>query len=231
MAKLVQKPFERLYLQKSTTGPLIVLLYQIFKINDMKKVLLLLANGFEIYEASVFIDVFGWHRVDDHGKIEVVIGGFTPEVKSTFGVRLIPDITAVNVNVDDFDALALPGGFTEFDFYEEAYSEKFLEIIREFNKAKKPIASICTGGLPVAKSGILKNKPGTTYNKKGIRQKAMREFGVDVVNEPIVVTDNIITSWNPSTAMEVAFLLLEKMTSRDKANVIRDLMGFEKIVI
>jgi 4-methyl-5(b-hydroxyethyl)-thiazole monophosphate biosynthesis len=56
----------------------------------------------------------------------------------------------------------------------------------------------------------------------------MREFGVDVVNEPIVVTDQITTSWNPSTAMEVAFLLLEKLSSKDEANLIRDLMGFEK---
>ena len=28
----------------------------------MKKILLLLANGFEAYEASVFTDVFGWNR-------------------------------------------------------------------------------------------------------------------------------------------------------------------------
>ena len=30
----------------------------------MKKVLLLLADGFEIYEASVFIDVIGWNLVE-----------------------------------------------------------------------------------------------------------------------------------------------------------------------
>ena len=30
----------------------------------MKKVLLLLANGFEIFEASVFIDVIGWNLVE-----------------------------------------------------------------------------------------------------------------------------------------------------------------------
>jgi len=30
----------------------------------MKRVLLLLANGFETYEASVFIDVLGWNLVD-----------------------------------------------------------------------------------------------------------------------------------------------------------------------
>ncbi|HEV8511747.1 MAG TPA: DJ-1/PfpI family protein [Cyclobacteriaceae bacterium] len=195
----------------------------------MKKVLLLLANGFEIYEASVFIDVFGWHRVDGGGKIDLVICGFTPKVTSTFGVTLIPDVTVDQINVRDYDALAIPGGFVEFNFYNEAYSEKFLDLIREFNREKKPISSICTGGLPVAKSGILNGSRGTTYNKgSGVRQKMMREFGVDVVNEPIVVTDQITTSWNPSTAMEVAFLLLEKLSSKDEANLIRDLMGFEK---
>lgn len=30
----------------------------------MKKVLLLLAKGFESFEASVFIDVIGWNLVD-----------------------------------------------------------------------------------------------------------------------------------------------------------------------
>jgi len=196
----------------------------------MKKVLLLLANGFEIYEASVFIDVFGWYRVDGGGNIEVEICGFSKTVKSTFGVNLIPDVTIDEIKIEDYDALALPGGFAEFNFYDESYSEKYLSVIREFNKRGKPIASICTGGLPVAKSGVLSGKRGTTYNKgDGRRQKAMGEFGVTVINEPIVVTENIITSWNPSTAMNVAFLLLEKLSSRDEANNIRDLMGFEKV--
>lgn len=195
----------------------------------MKKVLLLLANGFEIYEASVFIDVFGWHVVDGKGSTKIVIAAFDSPVKSTFGVTLIPDITIDKVVVDEYEGLAIPGGFQEFNFYDEGYSEKFLHIIREFNKRGKPVAAICTGGLPVAKSGILNGKNGTTYNKgSGVRQQAMREFGVNVVNQPVVVSGNVITSWNPSTAMEVAFLLLEKVTSRDEANVIRDLMGFAK---
>jgi 4-methyl-5(b-hydroxyethyl)-thiazole monophosphate biosynthesis len=195
----------------------------------MKKVLLLLANGFEIYEASVFIDVFGWHVVDGQGSTKITIGAFTNPVKSTFGVTLIPDITIDKIVADDYEALALPGGFSEFNFYDEGYHEKFLEVIRQFNKQGKPIASICTGGLPVAKSGILNGKNGTTYNKgSGVRQQNMREFGVNVVNEPIVVSGNVITSWNPSTAMEVAFLLLEKVTSRKEADLIRDLMGFQQ---
>ncbi len=36
----------------------------------MKKVLLLLADGFEVFEASVFIDVMGWNLVEVDGSTE-----------------------------------------------------------------------------------------------------------------------------------------------------------------
>lgn len=194
----------------------------------MKKVLLLLANGFEIYEASVFIDVLGWNLVDGDGTTTLVVCGLQKEINSTFGVKVIADITADEVNINDYDALAIPGGFIEYHFYDQAYSEPFLNIIRGFHEKGKIIASICTGALPVGKSGILTGKCGTTYNKRnGIRQNALKEFGVEVINEPIVEDSNIITSWNPSTGLDVAFSLLEKLTNRENTNNIKFMMGFE----
>ena len=53
-----------------------------------------------------------------------------------------------------------------------------------------------------------------------------RNKSVNVLNQPIVEDGNIITSWNPSTAMDVAFLLLEKLTSKENTNNIKKLMGF-----
>lgn len=193
----------------------------------MKKVLLLLADGFEIFEASAFIDVCGWNLVDGDGSTKVIICGLHKEISSTFGVKLIADITVDELEVDDYDALAIPGGFAEYNFYDEAYSEHFLEIIRSFHKKGKIIASICTGALPIGKSGILEGRCGTTYNKGGIRQSTLRSFGVTVLDEPIVEDRNIITSWNPSTALEVAFRLLEKLTNKTNTNKIKSLMGFE----
>lgn len=193
----------------------------------MKKVLLLLANGFEMYEASVFIDVIGWNLVDGDGTTELITCGTKNEIYSTFNIKVIPDLIISDVNVDDFDALAIPGGFEEYGFYEDAYREEFLEIIREFDRKNKIIASICVAALPLGKSGILAGKKATTYNmNNGIRQKKLKEFGVNVVNEPIVVEQNVITSWNPSTAMDVAFRLLELLTSKEKSDYVRYIMGF-----
>lgn len=192
----------------------------------MKKVLLLLADGFETFEASVFIDVIGWNLVDGDGTTELFTCGIQKEIKSSFNQRFIVDYLIDEIDIDSFEALAIPGGFDEYDFYKDAYDERFLDLIRGFKSKDKIIASICVGALPLGKSGILKDKNGTTYNKKAIRQETLRGFGVNVVNEPIVIDDGIITSWNPSTAIDVALLLLELLTSKSNADYIKQIMGF-----
>lgn len=191
------------------------------------KILLFLAKGVETMEFSVFVDVFGWARVDFGIDTEVVTCGFNREVISTFNIPITVDTTIDQVNVDEYDAIAISGGFEEFDFYEEAYNEKFLNLIREFNNKNKIIASICVGALPIGKSGVLKNRKATTYHKKdGYRQKQLKEFGVNVVNEPVVVDKNIITSYCPETAVKVAFKLLEMLTSKEDADKVMELMGY-----
>lgn len=190
----------------------------------MKNILLLLANGFEIYEASVFIDVFGWNLTEGDKSTRLFTCGLTGEIKSSFDIIVKPDYLIDNINVGYFDALAIPGGFEEYGFYTDAYSEPFLDLIRKFNTRKKTIASICVAALPLGKSGILNSKKATTY--RGKRQDQLKEFGVMLINEPIVIDENIITSWNPSTAIHVAFLLLESLTTKTNAEKVKKLMGF-----
>lgn len=194
----------------------------------MKRVLLLLADGFETYEASVFIDVIGWNLVDGDADTELFSCGRKSEIKTSFNQRFIVDYLIDDINVNDFDALAIPGGFEEYGFYEDAYSDGFLNLIREFNRQGKIIATICVAALPLGKSGILTGKNGTTYSKKQIRQDTLKAFGVNVINEPIVIDDNMITSWDPSTAIDVALLLLELLTTKQNADYIRRIMGFDK---
>jgi 4-methyl-5(b-hydroxyethyl)-thiazole monophosphate biosynthesis len=192
-----------------------------------KKVLVFLAKAFETMEFCVFIDVLGWARVDYGHNLFVDTCGFTEKVISTFNVPVIVDKTIGEINVDEYDALAIPGGFGEFGFYEEAYDERFLKLIREFNAKGKIIATICSGAFPLGKSGILKNRKATTYHlQNGYWQEKLKKFGVNVVNEPIVIDGNIITSYCPETAPNVAFELLKMLTSEKEMAVIKQAMGF-----
>lgn len=191
------------------------------------KILVFLAKGFETIEFSAFIDVMGWARTDFNYKVDVVTCGLNRKVISTFNVPVLVDTTIDEVSVDEYDALAIPGGFEEFGFYEEAYNEKLLELIRQFDSQKKWIATVCVGALPVGKSGVLDGRKATTYHLRGAyRQKILQGFGAVIVNTPIVVDDNIITSYCPQTSYGVALLLLEKLTSYKEMVLVKDAMGF-----
>lgn len=192
------------------------------------KVLLFCNKGFETMEFAPFVDVMGWARNDYHYDIEVITCGFTKNVTSTFDIQIVVDKVISEVNVDDYDALAIPGGFEEFGFYEEAYDERFLSLIREFDKKGKYIASICVGALPIGASGILKGRRATTYHlRDGHRQKQLEEFGVNVVqNQRIVIDNNVVTSFCPETAADVAFQLLIWLVGEEKACVVSDVMGY-----
>lgn len=194
----------------------------------MKKVLLLLANGFETYEAAAFIDVIGWNFMDgDHGT-RLYSCALTREVKSSFDQKVIVDYLIDEIDADGYDALAIPGGFEEYGFYRDAYDERFLDLARQFQAGNKPIATICVAALALGKSGLLTGKPATTYHMNSVRQETLAQFGARVINQPVVFADGMITSWNPATAMDVAFLLLEILTGTDNAKHIKKIMGFVK---
>jgi 4-methyl-5(b-hydroxyethyl)-thiazole monophosphate biosynthesis len=191
------------------------------------KTLLFLLKGFETMEFSVFIDVLGWARNDYGCDLPVITCGFHKEVISTFNIPVIVEKILDEIDVNDYDALAIPGGFEEYGFYEEAYDERFLELIRKFDHQGKIIATICVAALPVGKSGVLNGRKATTYHlKDSYRQKQLKEFGVNVVNERIVVDKNVITSYCPETASGVAFELLEKLTSNEQMDIVKRAMGF-----
>lgn len=194
----------------------------------MKRVLLFLAQGFEAYEASVFTDVIGWSRVFGTEPVDLVTTGLRSEIRCTWNLNVRPEIGFDEIKSMDFAALAIPGGFEKAGFYEDAYDERFLNLIREFDKENKIIASICVAAMPLGKSGILKNRKATSYDLlDGLRRKQLADFGAIVQDEMIVVDNNIITSTGPSTGLDVAFKLLEMLTSIENVDIVKKYMRFE----
>jgi len=193
----------------------------------MKKILLLLANGFEAYEASVFTDILDWNMVEGDGSTKLVTCGVQKKLICTGHLTVMPELLTSEVDVKEFDALAIPGGYESYGFYKDAYCDEFLSIIQKFNQSGKIIAAICVGALPLGKSGVLCGRQGTTYHlNNGYRQQQLASFGVNVVNQGMVIDGNIITSSSPATALDVSFKLLEMLTSSENCRRIKHLMGF-----
>jgi len=191
----------------------------------MKHVLLLLADGFEPLEAAGFTDILGWANIDGEQEIQLTSVGLRSPLQATFGFSVIPDKLLADIDLGTFDAVAVPGGFEGAGFYNDAYSEEFLNVIRHFEKAGKPVASVCVASLSLAKAGVLEGRRATVYHQTGGKRKAELEaLGAIFIDNAVVKDQNLITSTGPGTGVEVAFALLEELTSADNATHIRHLM-------
>ena len=193
-----------------------------------KRVLLFLAQGFEEYEAGVFTDVIGWSRVFGTKPVDLITTGLRQEIKCTWNFTVKPEIDFDKINVNDFDALAIPGGFENAGFYEDAFDDRFLKLIKEFDEQGKIIASICVAALPIGKSGVLKGRNATTYDLlDGLRRKQLSDYGATILDQSIVLDKNIITSTGPSSGIDVAFMLLELLTNSENVDVVKKYMRFQ----
>lgn len=191
----------------------------------MKNILLLLAKGFEAYEAAVFTDVMGFAKTGGV-KIDLESAGTAEIINCAYGFNVMPDYLIEELDLDKYDALAIPGGKREVGFYEDSYSAEFQDVISYFYDNNKIIAGICVASFPIAQTGILKHKKATTYFGK--KQKALAELGVDVSDKGIVFDNNIITSSSPANGLEVAFKLLELLTDQESVEKTKESFGLNR---
>jgi protease I len=101
------------------------------------------------------------------------------------------DTTVDEVAEADFDALVVPGGFAPDKLRR---SKAVLDLVRAFDTAQKPIAFICHAGWVPISAGILKGRRATSV---GAIRDDMVNAGVDWVDEPTVVDQNLISARTP----------------------------------
>lgn len=178
-------------------------------------------------EFSPFIDIFGWADNDYGSGISTETGGFTETVVSAFGVPVRVDRLIDDINADEYAGLAIPGGFEEYGYYEQAYDERLSALIRKFNGNGAFIASVCVGALALGKSGILRDKKAATYCfDNGKRRGQLADFGAKISEERLVRDGNIITCCCPETAPYAAFELLGGLWGEENMLRVKSAMGF-----
>lgn len=122
----------------------------------MKKIITVLAEGFEELEAVAVIDVL--KRLD----FEVTIAGLnSTEITGAHNISIIADTLFENCKSNDYDAIFLPGGIPgAINLYN---SEEINVFITEMAKDKKVISAICAAPIVLAKAKLLKDKCFTMY--------------------------------------------------------------------
>lgn len=156
-----------------------------------RRVAVLAADGFEKIELTVPVNALklAGAKVDvislRHGRIR---GVNLHEPAS----RVHVDRTIQEANPADYDALFIPGGFINPDLLRQ--SEDAREFVRAFDRAKKPIATLCHGPWVLASAGLVRNRRMASW--PGIRDDLVNA-GAMWLDEEVVRDGNVLTSRGP----------------------------------
>ncbi len=110
-----------------------------------------------------------------------------------------------DVDVNDYDGLVIPGGRAPEYL---RMNDRVLEIVRQFDSARKPIAAVCHGAQILAAAGVLKGRTCSAYpacaTEVRLAGGTFAEIGIDQAH-----TDgNLVTApaWPAHPAWMAQFL-------------------------
>ena len=156
-----------------------------------RRILILAADGFEQSELEVPLE-----RLQDAGAdidiASIEMGNITGWDKDDWGDEIEVDLKISDVQIDNYDALVLPGGQINPDLLR--VNEDAVALIRDFAATGKPVAAICHAPWLLIEAGLARGRRLTSY--KSIRTD-VANAGATVVDEAVVVDGNIITSRCP----------------------------------
>ena len=197
----------------------------------MKKIAIFLFEGAELFEIASFTDVFGWNCIvglKEFRDIKTETISYKESIKCTWGgsFKVEKFITEENVeNFFDYDVLIIPGGFGKANFFKDNDNEIFKKLVKYFVENNKIIVAICSAVINLLETSYIKNKRVTTYlldNKRYFNQ--LKNYNIIPIEEEIVIDDNLLTCSGPGNALDLAFRLLEKMTSKENLKLIKENM-------
>ena len=122
------------------------------------------------------------------------------------GKTIRPDLTIGDVEVDDYDALILPGGVGSPDRLRT--HKPVIDTIRAFADAGKPVAAICHGPWLLVEADIIDGRTVTGW--PSIRTD-LENAGGDVVDEEVAIDGNLITSRKPDDIPAFAKALVDAL--------------------
>ncbi len=168
---------------------------------------LLSGKRYLVFVDDIYEDLELWYpklRLIEAGGIVTVAGprgGVRYEGKN--GYPCTSDAAIADMESADFDGVILPGGFMPDKLRRD---QKVLELIREFDAAKKPIAAICHGGWMAISAGVY----------RGVRVTGSLGIKDDLVNagaiwedKPVVVDRHFISSRKPDDLPDFCRGILE----------------------
>ncbi|MFA6846260.1 MAG: DJ-1 family glyoxalase III [Sphaerochaetaceae bacterium] len=174
----------------------------------MKKVLIILADGFEDMEAITPIDLLR------RCAVSVTVAGLGKKIiLSSHKLTVVCDTTLEGCMRFEYDAIILPGGGLGSKNLSESY-EVIQKSVEMFNQGKV-VAAICAApSVVLGKTGILEGKHVTCY--PGTEQNCP-EIAFDHTLK-VIVDDNLITAAGAGAAVDFSLALIARLLDKETAD-------------
>ncbi len=168
---------------------------------DTPKVALMMADGTEECEALIVYDLLT--RADI--KCKLISVQKKSAIVSAHNVAIICDTTIKEVNLDEYDAIVLPGGMPGM---ENLYnSAELIDAIHNFSQEDKLLAAICASPTILAREGLLDDVHATSY--PSFQKYLVREGAVIEPHKTCVKDGNIITAKGLGCAFDFALAIIK----------------------
>lgn len=156
-----------------------------------KRVAIITENGFEEEELTS-----PKKALEEAGAKVDIISPQKDKVKAWahdhWSIDLPVDVQIEKANVEDYDALVIPGGVLNPD--QMRINKHCVEFAQQFLESGKPVAAICHGPQLLIETGMIEGRNMTSY--PAIKTDLVNA-GVNWVDKEVVVDNGLVTSRSP----------------------------------
>ncbi len=193
-----------------------------------------------VYDGFDNLDAIGPFEVFQHARqfgadLEVGLYSLDPQavVTSSHGLRVGPDgvlpTGAGDGGRDDTpDLVVVPGGGwndrAEAGARREAERGDLPGAVADLYDDGATVASVCTGGMVLARAGITDGRPAVTHHGA---LDDLRESGAEVIDARVVDDGDLLTAGGITAGIDLALHLLEREFGADVADRVATTMEYE----
>jgi 4-methyl-5(b-hydroxyethyl)-thiazole monophosphate biosynthesis len=173
---------------------------------DSKRVLVPIGNGTEEMEAVITIDVLR------RAGAEVTVASVEKELTCTCsrGVKLVADKLIGELEEDEFDLIACPGGMPGAEHLRD--SKPLEQLVKQQQAEGRMIAAICaTPAVFFEAKGLIEGRKATAHPAFSDRLSNR-----EAVHQRVVVDGQLTTSRGPGTSFEFALSLVKQLYGEEK---------------
>ena len=184
---------------------------------SMKKVTVLLADGFEEIEALTVVDLLRIANV----YVDTVSITDDYTVRGSHVIAVQTEDLITEIDFKESDMIVLPGGMPGTTNLKE--DENVRKAVQEAYDDGRYVAAICAAPTILADMGLLKGKRAPCYPDMESEIEDAYLTGA-----PVATDENIITSQGVGTAIDFALKLIEVLISEEKAVEIADSIVYQR---